>query len=70
MDEEGHLSNVFQTNERSIAVYEAFGDVESFDATYLMNKFDMLFSPFVRAIHYEQIILFGCGLLLKVDTKT
>ncbi|XP_039122024.1 protein FAR1-RELATED SEQUENCE 3-like [Dioscorea cayenensis subsp. rotundata] len=54
----------------SIAAYEAFGDVISFNTTYLTNKYDMPFAPFVGVNHHGQTILFGCGLLSKEDTKT
>ncbi|KAJ0962993.1 hypothetical protein J5N97_028115 [Dioscorea zingiberensis] len=70
MDEEGRLRNVFWADARSIAAYEAFGDVISFDTTYLTNKYDMPFAPFVGVNHHGQTILFGCGLLSKEDTET
>ncbi|XP_039130925.1 protein FAR1-RELATED SEQUENCE 5-like [Dioscorea cayenensis subsp. rotundata] len=70
MDEEGRLRNVFWADARSIAAYEAFSDVVSFDTTYLTNKYDMPFAPFVGVNHHGQTILFGCGLLSKEDTQT
>ncbi|KAH7676667.1 FHY3/FAR1 family protein [Dioscorea alata] len=70
MDEEGRLRNVFWADARYIAAYEAFGDVISFDTTYLMNKYDMPFAPFVGVNHHGQTVLFGCGLLSKEDTGT
>ncbi|XP_039119452.1 protein FAR1-RELATED SEQUENCE 6-like isoform X2 [Dioscorea cayenensis subsp. rotundata] len=70
MDEEGRLRNVFWADARSIAAYEAFGDVISFDTTYLTNKYDMSFAPFVRVNHHGQTVLLGCGLLSKEDTET
>ncbi|KAH7665791.1 FHY3/FAR1 family protein [Dioscorea alata] len=45
MDEEGRLRNVFFANARSIEAYEAFGDVISFDKTYLTNKLLVKFTP-------------------------
>ncbi|KAL4288265.1 hypothetical protein AHAS_Ahas19G0268900 [Arachis hypogaea] len=47
----------------SIAAYEYFGDVVSFDTTYLTNKYNMLFAAFVRVNHHRQSILLGCVLL-------
>ncbi|KAH7650627.1 FHY3/FAR1 family protein [Dioscorea alata] len=70
MDEERHLRNIFWADARSITAYEAFGDVVSFDTTYLTNKYDMPFAPFVGVNHHGQTILFGCGLLSKEDTET
>ena len=49
---------------------KAFGDVISFSTIFLTSKYDMLFAPFVSVNHHEQSILFGCGLLLKEDSKT
>ncbi|XP_028054810.1 protein FAR1-RELATED SEQUENCE 5-like [Camellia sinensis] len=50
--------------------YEAFGDVVSFDTTYLTNKYDMPFAPFAESNHHGQFILLGCGLLSSEDTNT
>ncbi|XP_039123339.1 protein FAR1-RELATED SEQUENCE 6-like [Dioscorea cayenensis subsp. rotundata] len=70
MDEEGRLRNVFWADARSRSAYEAFGDVISFDTTYLTNKYDMPFATFVGVNHHGQTILFGCGLLSKENTET
>ncbi|XP_022852344.1 protein FAR1-RELATED SEQUENCE 5-like [Olea europaea var. sylvestris] len=47
-----------------------FGDVVTFDTTYLTNKYDMPFAPFVGVNHYSQSTLLGCGLLSNEDTGT
>ncbi|XP_050216197.1 protein FAR1-RELATED SEQUENCE 6-like [Mercurialis annua] len=70
MDEDRRLKNVFWADARSIAAYESFGDVISFDSTYLTNKYDMPFAPFVGVNHHGHTILFGCGLLSSEDTET
>ena len=51
-------------------MYEEFGDVITFDTTYLTNKYDMPFALFVGVNHYGQSILFGCRLLSNEDTET
>jgi len=43
--------------------YKYFGDVVTFDPTYLTNKYKMSFVPFTRVNHHQQSILFGCALL-------
>ncbi|XP_039120132.1 protein FAR-RED IMPAIRED RESPONSE 1-like [Dioscorea cayenensis subsp. rotundata] len=58
MDDEGRLRNVFWAAALSRAAYESFGDVVSFDTTYLTNKYDMPFAPFVGVNHHGQTILF------------
>ncbi|XP_071694578.1 protein FAR1-RELATED SEQUENCE 6-like [Rutidosis leptorrhynchoides] len=70
MDDEGRLKNVFWADARSRAAYESFGDVVSFDSTYLTNKYDMPFAPFVGVNHHGQSMLFGCGLVSREDTET
>ncbi|XP_028099318.1 protein FAR-RED IMPAIRED RESPONSE 1-like [Camellia sinensis] len=69
-DGEGRLRNLFWADARSRAAYKAFGDVVTFDTTYLTNKYDMPFAPFVGVNHHGQSILFGCGLLCNENTET
>ncbi|XP_020271447.1 protein FAR1-RELATED SEQUENCE 4-like [Asparagus officinalis] len=67
---EDHLKNVFWADCRSREDYKEFGEVITFDTTYLTNKYDMPFAPFVAVNHHGQLILLGCGLISKEDTKT
>ena len=66
--DEGRLRNIFWADARSIAAYEAYGDVVSFGTRYLTNKYDMPFAPFVGVNHYRQTILFICDLFSKEET--
>ncbi|XP_028078520.1 protein FAR-RED IMPAIRED RESPONSE 1-like [Camellia sinensis] len=70
LDEDGRMRNLFWADARNRATYKAFGDAVSFDTTYLINKYDMPFAPFVRVNHHGQSILFGCGLLCNENTET
>ena len=70
LDEEDRLKNVFWADARSRAAYKYFGDVITFDTTYLTNKYDMPFAPFVGVNHHGQSILLGCGLISREDTET
>ncbi|CAL9748872.1 unnamed protein product [Musa acuminata subsp. burmannicoides] len=70
VDEESRIKNVLWADARSRAAYEEFGDVVTIDTTYLTNKYDMPFVPFVGVNHHGQSILFGCGLLSNEDTMT
>ncbi|XP_024036864.1 protein FAR1-RELATED SEQUENCE 5-like [Citrus clementina] len=70
LDEEDRLKNVFWADSWSRAAYKYFGDVITFDTTYLTNKYDMPFAPFVRVNHHGQSILLGCGLISREDTET
>lgn len=51
-------------------MYESFGDVVTFDTTYLTNKYGMPFTPFVGVNRHGNSILLGCGLLSNEDTET
>jgi transposase-like protein len=70
IDDDGRLRNVFWADARCRAAYEYFGEVVTFDTTYLTNKYDMPFAPFVGVNHHGQSILLGCALLSNEDTTT
>ncbi|KAG5007345.1 hypothetical protein JHK82_025263 [Glycine max] len=67
MDDDFCVKNVFWTDARSMAACEYFGDIVSFDTTYLTNKHDMPFALFVGINHHGRFILLGCGLLFAKD---
>ncbi|XP_041011301.1 protein FAR-RED IMPAIRED RESPONSE 1-like [Juglans microcarpa x Juglans regia] len=67
VDDETRLRNVFWADARSRAAYESFGDVITFDTTYLTNAYKMSFAPFVGVNHHSQSILVGCGLISGED---
>ncbi|XP_038678496.1 protein FAR-RED IMPAIRED RESPONSE 1-like isoform X2 [Tripterygium wilfordii] len=69
-DEEGRLKSVFWADPRSRAACREFGDIVTFDTTYLTNRYDMPFAPFVGVNHHGQSILLGCGLVSNEDTNT
>ncbi|XP_022858878.1 protein FAR1-RELATED SEQUENCE 5-like [Olea europaea var. sylvestris] len=60
LDDEGRLKNVFWADNRSRQAYKEFGDVVTFDTTYLMNKYNMSFTPFVGVNHHGQSTLLSC----------
>ncbi|XP_042980095.1 protein FAR1-RELATED SEQUENCE 5-like [Carya illinoinensis] len=70
VDEDLRLRNVFWADACSQAAYEYFGDVITFDTTYLTNRYGMPFAPFVGVNHHGQSILLGAGLLSSEDTST
>ncbi|XP_072053951.1 protein FAR-RED IMPAIRED RESPONSE 1-like [Arachis hypogaea] len=63
LDEQHHIKHAFWADARSRATYEYFGDVVSFDTTYLTNRYDMPFGTFVGVNHHGQSLLLGCALL-------
>ncbi|KAG2726456.1 hypothetical protein I3760_01G113900 [Carya illinoinensis] len=70
LDDDGRLKNVFWADPSSRAAYEDFGDVVTFDTTYLTNRYGMPFAPFVGVNHHGQSILLGAGLISSEDTAT
>ncbi|PIA65430.1 hypothetical protein AQUCO_00100727v1 [Aquilegia coerulea] len=70
LDPEGRLRNVFWADARSRDAYKYFGDVVTFDTTYLTNRYDLKFASFVGVNHHGQSILFGCGLLADETSET
>ena len=67
LDDELRVQNVFWVDARSRATYESFHDVIIFDTTYLTNKYDMSFSPFIGINYHGKSIILGCGLLSGED---
>jgi hypothetical protein len=70
LDDKCRLRNVFWADARSRASYEDFGDVITFDATYLTNRYEMPFAHFVGVNHHGQLILFGAALISSENTET
>jgi hypothetical protein len=70
VDDECRLINVFLADARSRASYEDFGDVVTFDTTYLTKKYEMPFAPFVGVNHHGQSILLGAALISCEDTAS
>ena len=51
-------------------MYKKFGDVVTVDTTYMVNKYEMPFAPFVGVNHNGQSTLLGCKLILREDTNS
>ncbi|XP_042983153.1 protein FAR-RED IMPAIRED RESPONSE 1-like [Carya illinoinensis] len=70
LDDDGRLKNIFWAYPQSRAAYQYFGDVVTFDTTYLTNRYGMPFAPFVGVNYHGQSILLGAGLISSEDTET
>ncbi|XP_041009341.1 protein FAR-RED IMPAIRED RESPONSE 1-like [Juglans microcarpa x Juglans regia] len=70
LDDDGRLKNVFWADPHSRAAYQYFGDVVTFDITYLTNRYGMPFVLFVGVNHNGQSILLGAVLISSEDTET
>ncbi|KAJ3700780.1 hypothetical protein LUZ61_004485 [Rhynchospora tenuis] len=69
-DEENRLELVFWSDSVSRAAYQYFGDALSFDATYLVNKFDLPVAPFVGVNHHGKTTVFGCAMMTCEDADS
>ena len=69
LNENGQLRNVFWADTTSGPAGKEFGDVVAFDTTYLVNKYDMPFAPFIGINHHSLSILLGCGLVSHEDIE-
>ncbi|XP_022852925.1 protein FAR1-RELATED SEQUENCE 5-like [Olea europaea var. sylvestris] len=63
LDDDCRLRNVFWAEKRCREAYKEFGHVVTFDTTYLTNKYNMPFAPFVGVNHHGQSTLLSCGLV-------
>jgi hypothetical protein len=70
LDDKLRVRNVFWVDARSRAAYESFHDVIIFNTTYLTNKYDMPFAPFIRINHHGESIILGYGLLSGENTDS
>ncbi|XP_041025369.1 protein FAR1-RELATED SEQUENCE 5-like [Juglans microcarpa x Juglans regia] len=68
LDDDRRLRNVFWADPCSRAAYQYFGDVVTFNTTYLKNRYGMPFAPFVGVNYHGQSILLGAGLISSKDT--
>ncbi|KAL2486569.1 Protein FAR1-RELATED SEQUENCE 5 [Abeliophyllum distichum] len=69
-DDENKFVRCFWADCESRRSYAYFGDVVVFDTTYNMNKYSMVFGPFVGVNHHGQSVIFGCGLLSDETTES
>ncbi|XP_052621944.1 protein FAR1-RELATED SEQUENCE 5-like [Lactuca sativa] len=61
------LNSLLWADETTKYNYNSFGDVISLDATFSMNKYDMVFVPFTGIDNHKKCVTFGAGLLSKED---
>lgn len=70
LDENRKVRNFFWTDGRSRDWYHKFGDCISFDTTFLTNRYNLPFAPFVGVSGHGNTILFGCAFLHDETTET
>ncbi|XP_068664549.1 protein FAR1-RELATED SEQUENCE 4-like isoform X2 [Aristolochia californica] len=70
LDQEQCFKNVFWLDAKSRMDYTHFGDVVTFDTTYLRNKYQMPLATFVGLNHHGQSVLLGCALITDETTSS
>nr|CAD1822923.1 unnamed protein product [Ananas comosus var. bracteatus] len=70
VDDQQQARNIFWVTGRSRLAYEHFGDVVTFDTTYMTNKYSMSFAPFIGVNHHLQSIFFGWALVRDETANT
>ena len=68
VDDNNTVKNIFWVDGKSRMAYQHFGDVITFDTTYMTNKYSMPFAPIIGVSH--QSILFGCALIRDEKVKS
>ncbi|XP_062227321.1 protein FAR1-RELATED SEQUENCE 5-like [Phragmites australis] len=63
VDDEGHLKKKIWADAQSQIDYHVFGDVIVFDSTYRVNRYNLLFVPFIGLNHHRSTVVFGCGII-------
>ena len=63
LDENNCLVSFFLCDTQMLEDYILFGYLIIFDMTYRMNKYDMIYTLFVRMNHHSMNIILGCGFL-------
>ncbi|KAL2900496.1 Protein FAR1-RELATED SEQUENCE 5 [Bienertia sinuspersici] len=70
VDDKQHLIRVFWADAIGRKSYASFGDVVSFDTTFSMNEYCMVFAPFTSVDNSKSCVTFAVALLYKEDIES
>ncbi|KAK1681171.1 hypothetical protein QYE76_042019 [Lolium multiflorum] len=70
IDAENKVRSVFWTDARSRQYYDLYGDCVSFDTTFLTNKYNLPFAPFVGISPHGKTYLFACAFIINETANT
>lgn len=70
VDRDAKLDKLFWADHISIKNYGLFGDCISFDSTFGMNTYRMIFAPFTGVDNHGKCVTFAGGLIHKEDDKS
>ena len=70
MDSSNKVKCIFWTDTKAKEYYKLYCDCISFDTTYLTNKYNMPFAPFVGITGHAKTCIFACALISDESTDT
>ncbi|KAG0534100.1 hypothetical protein BDA96_04G249900 [Sorghum bicolor] len=70
VDEHLRVKNIFWRDAESLKYYAEFGDCVSFDTTYMTNKYNLPFAPFVGVTGHGHTCFFGCAFICDETIDT
>jgi hypothetical protein len=70
VDNEVKVTNLFWREGISLKWYAEYGDCVSFDTTYMTNRYNLPFAPFVGITGHANTCLFACAFLSDETTET
>jgi hypothetical protein len=70
LDKENKVRSVFWADARAIQYYDICGDCVSFDTTFLTNKYNLPFAPFVGVSPHGKTYLFACAFIVNKTSES
>ncbi|XP_051221999.1 protein FAR1-RELATED SEQUENCE 5-like [Lolium perenne] len=70
LDKENKVRSVFWADARAIQYYDICGDCVSFDTTFLTNKYNLPFAPFVGVLPHGKTYLFACAFIVNETSES
>lgn len=70
IDEDKKVKHMFWADGTSLKYYEMYGDCISFDTTYMTNKYNLPFAPFVGVTGHAHTCLFACAFISDETIET
>jgi hypothetical protein len=70
VDEHLRIKTIYWRDGDSLKYYAEYGDCVSFDTTYMTNKYNLPFAPFVGVTGHGHTCLFGCAFICDQTIDT
>jgi hypothetical protein len=70
LDAKNKVRSVFWSDARARQYYDLYGDCVCFDTTFLTNKYNLPFAPFVGISPHGKTYIFACAFIINETAKT